>query len=268
MFRFCYFSPEFVSIHKQCVCIYMCIYTCIGRIIHITDDVIDYREWIRENFEHLTVVDPISPLPAYTNGAAKYVIMPSGAVVHQIYHPHAVLQPHALAQPYHTAVSAAAAAAAAAAAVQQQHQHQHQQQHQLVPQSQLVNNLNLALRHRRGSTSSGDDSEDSKDCDLVGERERDGQPIVEVIDITSSPPNGLDVSALPVNVPMPIVVSSSSNSSSSNSSNSSHHSHHSNHSHHSHSHHSKGSHHSHRHSNSNSSSTGSSVMHTPTRIDT
>ncbi|XP_023034814.1 non-canonical poly(A) RNA polymerase protein Trf4-1 isoform X3 [Drosophila willistoni] len=163
----------------------------LGRIIHITDDVIDYREWIRENFEHLVIVDRISPLPTYTNGAAKYVIMPSGAVVQQIYHPAAVMPTHALAQTYST-TTAAAVAAATAASSGGQPQTPTAQQH-------LVNNLN-ALRHRRGSTSSGDDSEDSKDCDVVEttttttmpgsqQQQQTGQP--EVIDITASPPNGL-----------------------------------------------------------------------------
>ncbi|EDW07574.2 uncharacterized protein Dmoj_GI15833 [Drosophila mojavensis] len=183
----------------------------LGRIIHITDDVIDYREWIRENFEYLTAMDPMSSLPTYANGAAKYVILPSGTVVHQIYHP--VLQPHTLTQTYHTA-----AVAAVTAAAQQQHQ-QHQQQ-QLQPQGQLVGNLNnmSALRHRRGSTSSAEDSEDSKDCE-VGDRDREsltgigiGQQAMEIIDITASPPNGLEVTAMPVTVPKPIMVAISNSS--------------------------------------------------------
>ncbi|XP_030378525.1 non-canonical poly(A) RNA polymerase protein Trf4-1 isoform X2 [Scaptodrosophila lebanonensis] len=152
----------------------------LGRIIHITDDVIDYREWIRENFGHLVVVDRISPLPAYTNSAAgaKYLIMGAltPATCQPLYHPHAVLQPQALAaQPYHTTTTTTMAVTTTTP------------QQQTQQQQQLGNNN---LRHRRGSTSSGDDSEDSKDCD-VGDTPTSTTGACEIIEINASPLNGL-----------------------------------------------------------------------------
>lgn len=101
-----------------------------GRIIRITDDVIDYREWIRENFEHL-VITRLSPTAITTVApGTKYVPL-------QIMQPAVVTTGQQL-QMYQQ---------------QQQMYHQQHQAHQ------------SALRHRRGSTSSNDDSEDSKECD-------------------------------------------------------------------------------------------------------
>ncbi|XP_036318555.1 non-canonical poly(A) RNA polymerase protein Trf4-1 isoform X2 [Rhagoletis pomonella] len=105
--------------------------TILGRIIRVTDDVIDYREWIREHFEHLVV-------PHTPNGSTVKFI-PS------------MLPPGVITPPL-------------------QHQHMHPlQQQQLYHQQQVV----MAQRLRRSSVSSGEDSEDSKECD---------------VDSTSSPP--------------------------------------------------------------------------------
>ncbi|KAI8128202.1 hypothetical protein FF38_03866 [Lucilia cuprina] len=108
----------------------------LGRIIRITDDVIDYREWIREHFEHLVVTrhSPVSALggpgtPNVVGNTPKYMhiqilpstMLPAGALTGQQQQIHII--PH-----YH-------------------HQQQQQQHH--------IAALN----------SSGDDSEDSKECD-------------------------------------------------------------------------------------------------------
>lgn len=237
-----------------------------GRIIHITDDVIDYREWIRENFEHLVVVDRISPLPtaaptayATANGAPKYVIMPSGAVVQQLYH-HPVQVPTAhghshahshshghahpgahLCQPYVTGTTVSAVTTTttmavvtvgvSAGGVQQQQQQQNATAH---THSQQQTQNQSQSRHRRGSTSSGDDSEDSKDGDVV-ETTSSAQ---EVVDIALSTPNGLANMSMPM--PVHAVGMPASNSWSGNGNG----------------------------NGNSSSSTGSSVMHTIPRLDT
>ncbi|XP_039152468.1 non-canonical poly(A) RNA polymerase protein Trf4-1 isoform X2 [Drosophila simulans] len=236
----------------------------LGRIIHITDDVIDYREWIRENFEHLVVVDRISPLPtaaptayATANGAPKYVIMPSGAVVQQLYHhpvqvptahghSHAHSHGHAhpgahLCQPYVTGTTVSAVTTTttmavvtvgvSAGGVQQQQQQQNATAH---THAQQQSQNQSQSRHRRGSTSSGDDSEDSKDGDVV-ETTSGAQ---EVVDITLSPPNGLSNMSMPM--PVHAVGMPASNSWSGNGNG----------------------------NGNSSSSTGSSVMHTIPRLDT
>uniref|UniRef100_A0A1B0B004 polynucleotide adenylyltransferase n=1 Tax=Glossina palpalis gambiensis TaxID=67801 RepID=A0A1B0B004_9MUSC len=117
----------------------------LGRIIRITDDVIDYREWIREHFEHLVITrhSPVASLGTPSSGnvvgnTTKYMqiqllpsaMLPAGAITAQQQQMH--LMPHLY------------------------HQSQQQQQANAVLNS---------MRHRRGSTSSGDDSEDSKECD-------------------------------------------------------------------------------------------------------
>ncbi|XP_039959379.1 non-canonical poly(A) RNA polymerase protein Trf4-1 [Bactrocera tryoni] len=106
--------------------------TILGRIIRVTDDVIDYREWIREHFEHLVI-------PHTPNSGSAVKFIPS------------MLPPGVLTPPL-------------------QHQHMHPlAQQQLYHQQQAV----MAQRLRRSSVSSGEDSEDSKECD---------------VDSTSSPP--------------------------------------------------------------------------------
>ncbi|XP_036224501.2 non-canonical poly(A) RNA polymerase protein Trf4-1 [Bactrocera oleae] len=106
--------------------------TILGRIIRVTDDVIDYREWIREHFEHLVI-------PHTPNSGSAVKFIPS------------MLPPGVLTPPL-------------------QHQHMHPlAQQQLYHQQQAV----MAHRLRRSSVSSGEDSEDSKECD---------------VDSTSSPP--------------------------------------------------------------------------------
>ncbi|XP_067639501.1 non-canonical poly(A) RNA polymerase protein Trf4-1-like isoform X2 [Eurosta solidaginis] len=112
--------------------------TILGRIIRVTDDVIDYREWIREHFEHLIV-----PSTPSNTSAVKFIpsMLPPGVItppLQQHQHMHPALQ-------------------------QQQHQQLYHQQHVIMATQRL----------RRGSVSSGEDSEDSKECD---------------VDSTSSPP--------------------------------------------------------------------------------
>ncbi|XP_064546935.1 non-canonical poly(A) RNA polymerase protein Trf4-1-like [Drosophila montana] len=57
----------------------------LGCIIQITDELVDYRAWLHENFDHLVVVESISPLYGQINGAAAYVTLASGAVEQRIY---------------------------------------------------------------------------------------------------------------------------------------------------------------------------------------
>lgn len=56
-----------------------------GCIIQINDELVDYRAWLHQNFDHLVVVEPISPLYGQINGAASYVTLASGAVEQRIY---------------------------------------------------------------------------------------------------------------------------------------------------------------------------------------
>ncbi|XP_055911950.1 non-canonical poly(A) RNA polymerase protein Trf4-1-like [Eupeodes corollae] len=106
----------------------------LGRIIRITDDVIDYREWIRENYEHL-LVTRMSP----GGGVANTGLMLTGG------------------------------GSVPMGQTQKQYQ-QLQQHHHMISGGGGGgggggNNSNNDYR-RRGSTSSGDDSEDSKEGDI------------------------------------------------------------------------------------------------------
>ncbi|KAI9590076.1 hypothetical protein GQX74_008244 [Glossina fuscipes] len=79
----------------------------LGRIIRITDDVIDYREWIREHFEHLVITrhSPVASLGTPSSGnvvgnTTKYMqiqllpsaMLPAGAITAQQQQMH--LMPH------------------------------------------------------------------------------------------------------------------------------------------------------------------------------
>lgn len=101
----------------------------LGRIIRITDDVIDYREWIMENYEHL-LVTRMSP-----GGTNVGLIMTGGG-----------------------------GGGGGVVMTQSQKQYQiQQQQHHILVSAGGGNNSDY---RRRGSTSSGDDSEDSKEGDI------------------------------------------------------------------------------------------------------
>uniref|UniRef100_W8CAZ5 polynucleotide adenylyltransferase n=1 Tax=Ceratitis capitata TaxID=7213 RepID=W8CAZ5_CERCA len=129
--------------------------TILGRIIRVTDDVIDYREWIREHFEHLVV-----PLTPNSGSAVKFIpsMLPPGVVTPPLQHQH--LHPLAQQQLYH--------------------------------QQQTV----MAQRLRRSSVSSGEDSEDSKECD---------------VDSTSSPPVSNPLIIAPATSAAPTAMTSSAN---------------------------------------------------------
>ncbi|XP_061387572.1 non-canonical poly(A) RNA polymerase protein Trf4-1-like [Musca vetustissima] len=124
----------------------------LGRIIRITDDVIDYREWIREHFEHLVLArhSPVSALGAPPPGTPGPVVGNTPKYMQIQILPSTMLPAGALT-----------------AGQQQQihlipHLYHHQQQQQQQHHSAAAMS---SMRHRRASTSSGDDSEDSKECD-------------------------------------------------------------------------------------------------------
>ncbi|XP_033149935.1 non-canonical poly(A) RNA polymerase protein Trf4-1 [Drosophila busckii] len=57
-----------------------CNESILGRIIFISDEVIDYRAWLSEQFAHLIVIESISPLSAQITSTASYIIKPNGNV--------------------------------------------------------------------------------------------------------------------------------------------------------------------------------------------
>lgn len=176
--------------------LFVVVYSISGRIIRITDDVIDYREWINEQFEHLITVR-YSPVPGSLSNVgggggviasggggvnnnimdttAKYVqihMMPSTVITttrnvttaqQQSPQQHQPQYVHLMTQRYHQQTHHQQPLIQQKSSTQLQNVHNKVQATKRIPRLQLgIRNIS---RTRRDSISSGEDSEDSKDCD-------------------------------------------------------------------------------------------------------